>query len=68
MRVLRPPRSEAIVECCRDRQTGPLNMREHKRLHAVLFRSNRKLVKRRDSRQRRREPLRDCRRSRRPRT
>ena len=64
VRVLRPPRREASTEIGRNRQTCPLDVREHERLHAVLFRSDRELVKRRDSRQRRREPFGDRRRSR----
>ena len=44
MRVLRPPRPEAITEGGGNRQTCPLDVREHERLHAVLFRSGRELV------------------------
>ena len=44
VRVLRPPRPEASTEVGRNRQTGPLDVREHERLHAVLFRSGRELV------------------------
>ena len=44
VRVLCPPRPEASAEVGGNRQTGPLDMREHERLHAVLFRSDRELV------------------------
>ena len=44
MRVLRPPRQEASTEIVRNRQTCLPNVREHERLHAVLFRSGYELV------------------------
>ena len=44
VRVLRLPRPEASTEVGRNRQACPLDVREHERLHAVLFRSGRELV------------------------
>ena len=44
VRVLRPPGPEAIAEGGRNIQACPLDVREHERLHAVLFRSGRELV------------------------
>ena len=45
VRMLRPPRPEARADVGGNRETGPLDMREHERLHAVLLRSDRELVK-----------------------
>jgi hypothetical protein len=44
MRVLRPSRLEARTEVGRNYQIHPLDVREHERLHAMLFRSDRELV------------------------
>jgi hypothetical protein len=44
VRVLRPSRAEANTEVGRNRQTCPLDVREHERLHAVLFRSDREFI------------------------
>ena len=59
VRVLRPPRPEASTEVGRNRQACPLDVREHERLHAVLFRRDRELVERRNGRQRGRQMSRD---------
>ena len=42
--VLRPPRTKASVDVGRNLQTCPRDVREHERLHAVLFRGDRELV------------------------
>ena len=56
VRVLHLSCEEAIAEGGWNHQAGPLDVREHERLHAVLFGSDRELVERRDGRQRRRSP------------
>ena len=44
VRVLRLPSPKASPEAGRNRQARPLDVREHERLHAVLFCRDRELV------------------------
>jgi hypothetical protein len=59
VRVLCPPCELACPEIAWNRQPCPLDVREHERLHAVVLRGDRELLKRRHRRQSRRKPLGD---------